>query len=59
MYHVVTKDCSTGKITNSIHSLFGSNMHPDLVKKQVELASDQSFVKAQEALVRENGKYRY
>lgn len=52
------KDCSTGKITNSIYSLFGSNMHPDLVKKQVELASDQSFVKAQEALVRENGRYR-
>ena len=52
------KDCSTKKITNSIHSLFGSNMHPDLVKKQVELASDQSFIKAQEALVRENGRYR-
>ena len=33
-------------------------MHPDLVKKQVELASDQSFIKAQEALVRENGRYR-
>jgi hypothetical protein len=52
------KDCSTGKITNSVYSLFGSNMHPDLVKKQAELASEQSFVKAQEALERENGRYR-
>jgi len=52
------KNCSTGKITNSVYSLFGSNMHPDLVKKQTELASEQSFVKAQEALVRENGRYR-
>ena len=52
------KDCSIGKITNSIYSLFGSNMHPDLVKKQAELTSEQSFVKAQEALSRENGRYR-
>lgn len=52
------KGCSTGKITNSIYSLFGSNMHPDLVKKQAELASEQSFIKAQEALSRENGRYR-
>lgn len=52
------KDCSTGKTTTSVYSLFGSNMHPDLVKKQAELASEQSFLKAQDALVRENGRYR-
>lgn len=52
------KDCTVDKITTSISSLYGSNMHPDLVKKQVELASEQSFIKAQEALARENGRYR-
>lgn len=52
------KDCSARKITTSIYSLFGSNMHPDLVKKQAELASEQSHIKAQEALARENGRHR-
>ncbi|MFK7973976.1 MAG: ISKra4 family transposase [Rickettsiaceae bacterium] len=52
------KDCSTVKITTSIYSLFGSNMHPDLVKKQTEIASEQSYLKAQAALTRENGRCR-
>ena len=48
MLSCCNKDCSARKITTSIYSLFGSNMHPDLVKKQAELASEQSFIKAQE-----------
>ena len=52
------KNCAVDKITTSISALFGSNMHPDLAKKQAEVASEQSFIKAQEALVRENGRYR-
>ena len=52
------KECSTVKITTSIYSLFGSNMHPDLVKKQTEIASEQSYKKAQAALVQENGRFR-
>lgn len=58
MVSCCNKDCTAGKITTSIYSLFGSNMHPDLVKKQAEVASEQSFLKAQEALARENGRYR-
>lgn len=52
------KDCSKRKITTSVFSLFGSNSHPDLIKKHAELASEQSFKKAEEALIRENGRYR-
>ncbi|MDC0865063.1 ISKra4 family transposase [Rickettsiaceae bacterium] len=52
------RECSTGKITTSIYSLFGSNMHPDLVKKQTEIASEQSYLKAQAALARDNGRCR-
>lgn len=58
MLSCCNKDCSARKITTSIYSLFGSNMHPDLVRKQAELASEQSFIKAQEALARENGRHR-
>ncbi len=33
-------------------------MHPDLVKKQTEIASEQSYLKAQAALARDNGRCR-
>lgn len=52
------KDCSTGNINMSIYSLFGSNMHPDLVKKQVEVASETSFMNAQKYFEKDNGRYR-
>ena len=51
-------DCRHGKFNTSLHSLFGSNIHPDLAKKQAECASEMSFIKAKEALARDSGKYR-
>lgn len=54
------KKCkSCGNVFNeTIHSLFGSSMHPDLAKKQAEVGSQMSYVQAQRALERESGKVR-
>lgn len=54
------KKCkSCGNIfSETIHSLFGSSMHPDLMKKQAKVGSEMSYVQAQHALEREDGKVR-
>lgn len=52
------KDCGAGNINISIYSMFGSNMHPDLVKKQAEIGAENSFVNAQRYLEKDNGRYR-
>ncbi len=52
------KECEKQRITTTIYSLFGSSMHPDLVKKQAEAASQQSYRQAQKSLEREDGRYR-
>ena len=52
------KDCDKGNINISIYSLFGSNMHPDLVKKQAEIGAENSFLNAQRYLEKDNGRYR-
>lgn len=50
---------SCGEVfSETIHSLFGSSMHPDLMKKQSKIGSEMSYIKAQHTLEREDGKVR-
>lgn len=51
------KDCNK-KTGDSIHSIFGSNMHPDLVEKQVKTGAKNSFMESQKSLESENCGYR-
>lgn len=51
------KSCGK-KSGDTIHSIFGSNMHPDLVEKQVKTAATNSFMESQKSLELENGRYR-
>jgi hypothetical protein len=43
---------------DTIHSIFGNNMHPDLVKKQTKIGANCSFMDAQKYLEADNGSYR-
>jgi hypothetical protein len=52
------KECTKRRMTPTIYSLFGSNMHPDLLEKQIKIAAEQSFMDSQKSLERENGRYR-
>lgn len=51
------RGCGT-KYNDTIHSLFGSSMHPDLIKKQAEIGSTNSYRKAEKLLEKESGSKR-
>ena len=51
------KGCGT-KTNDTIHSLFGNNKHPDLIKKQAEIGSMHSYRKAERLLEQESGRRR-
>lgn len=50
-------NCGT-KYNDTIHSLFGNSMHPDLMKKQAEIGSTNSYRKAERILEKESGTKR-
>lgn len=51
------KECGQYLYT-SISTLFGSNLHPDLVKKQTKTCAEMSFQKAEDSLNAESSKPR-
>lgn len=57
VHRQICGDCKWSSVP-SVDSLFGSHMHPDLVKMQCEEASKQSYTKAKETLNRRSCKNR-
>lgn len=57
VYRQICGKCKWSSVP-SIASLFGTHMHPDLVKLQCEEATEQTYTRAQESLNRQSAKKR-
>jgi len=56
---MVRRMCTCGwKRKYTVEGQFGFSSHPDLLKMQCDLGSEQNYMKAQEALERKNGRKR-